>query len=100
MYGAVSDVAPRQVVTPLAVVQTGFALATVGAATSKDAASAARLTAMVFFITYTIGAAGPFIAGTLLDFFDSWSLVFTVLGCAGLLQLLTIIPLRRDVHVD
>ena len=41
MYGAVSDVAPRQVVTPLAVVQTGFALATVGAATSRDAASAA-----------------------------------------------------------
>jgi len=30
MYGAVSDVAPRQVVTPPAVVQTGFACAAVG----------------------------------------------------------------------
>lgn len=67
---------------------------------SKDSASAARLTAMVFFITYTIAAAGPLIAGALLDFFDSWSLVFTVLGIAALLQLLTIIPLRRGVHVD
>jgi len=30
MYGAVSDVAPRQVVTPLAVVHTGDACAAVG----------------------------------------------------------------------
>jgi CP family cyanate transporter-like MFS transporter len=67
---------------------------------SKDSASAARLTAMVFFITYTIAAAGPLIAGALLDFFDSWSLVFTVLGVVALLQLLTVIPLRRGVHVD
>ncbi len=67
---------------------------------SKDAASAARLTAMAFFITYTIGAAGPIIAGALLDFFDSWSLVFTILGIAALLQLLTVLPLRRGVHVD
>ena len=46
MYGAVSVVAPRHVVTPLAVVQTGFALATVGAATSRDAASAAPATSV------------------------------------------------------
>jgi hypothetical protein len=46
MYGAVSDVAPRQVVTPLAVVQTGFALATVGAATSRDVASAVPATSV------------------------------------------------------
>lgn len=67
---------------------------------SKDSASAARLTAMVFFVTYTIAATGPLIAGALLDFFDSWSLVFTILGVAALLQLLTIVPLRRGVHVD
>ena len=46
MYGAVSDVAPRQVVTPLAVVQTGLALATVGAATNSDAASAVPATSV------------------------------------------------------
>jgi CP family cyanate transporter-like MFS transporter len=67
---------------------------------SKNAESAARLTAMAFFITYTIAAAGPLIAGALLDFFDSWSLVFSVLGTAALLQLLTVVPLRRGVHVD
>ena len=67
---------------------------------SKDSASAARLTAMVFFITYTIAAAGPLIAGALLDFFDSWPMVFTILGVAALLQLLTVVPLRRGVNVD
>ncbi len=79
----------------------GFAM-TVGLLSeySKDAASAVRLTAMVFFITYTIAAAGPIIAGALLDFFDSWSLVFTILGIAALLQLLTVLPLRRGIHVD
>ncbi len=79
----------------------GFAM-TVGLLSeySKDAASAVRLTAMVFFITYTIGAAGPLIAGVLLDFFDSWSLVFTILGITALLQLLTVLPLRRGVYVD
>ena len=96
------DFAPWLVLLVFGFVLSGSFAMTLGLLSeySKNAASAARLTAMVFFITYTIGAAGPFIAGTLLDFFDSWSLVFTVLGCAGLLQLLTIIPLRRDVHVD
>jgi len=32
--------------------------------------------------------------------FDSWPLVFTVLGVAALLQLLTVLPLRRNVYVD
>ena len=79
----------------------GFAM-TVGLLSeySRSAESAARLTAMAFFITYTIAAAGPLIAGALLDFFDSWSLVFSVLGTAALLQLLTVVPLRRGVHVD
>jgi CP family cyanate transporter-like MFS transporter len=79
----------------------GFAM-TVGLLSeySRDHTSAARLTAMVFFFAYTSAAAGPLVAGALLDFFDSWSLVFTVLGVAALLQLLTVIPLRRGVHVD
>ena len=67
---------------------------------SKDAARAARLTAMVFFLAYTVAAAGPLIAGALLDFFGSWSLVFTILGVTALVQLLTVLPLRRGVHVD
>jgi CP family cyanate transporter-like MFS transporter len=79
----------------------GFAM-TVGLLSeySKDSASAARLTAMVFFITYTVGAVGPLFSGALYDSFDSWSLVFTVLAVTALLQLLTVIPLRRGVHVN
>jgi len=67
---------------------------------SKDSASAARLSAMTFFITYTVAAAGPLIAGVLLDYFDSWSMVFTILAGIAVLQLLTVLPLRRNVHVD
>ena len=67
---------------------------------SKDSASAARLSAMTFFITYTVAAAGPLIAGVLLDYFDSWSMVFTILAGVSVLQLLTVLPLRRNVHVD
>jgi CP family cyanate transporter-like MFS transporter len=67
---------------------------------SKDSASAARLSAMTFFITYTVAAAGPLIAGVLLDYFDSWSMVFTILAGISVLQLLTVLPLRRNVHVD
>ena len=67
---------------------------------SKDSASAARLAAMTFFITYTVAAAGPLVAGVLLDYFDSWPLVFTILAGVAALQLLTVLPLRRNVHVD
>lgn len=96
------DFAPALVLLIFGFVLSGGFAMTLGLLSeySKDSASAARLTAMVFFITFTIGAAGPLVAGALLDFFDSWSLVFTVLGVAALLQLLTVIPLRRGVHVD
>ncbi len=67
---------------------------------SKDSASAARLAAMTFFITYTVAAAGPLVAGVLLDYCDSWPLVFTILAGVAALQLLTVLPLRRNVHVD
>jgi len=55
---------------------------------------------MTFFITYTVAAAGPLVAGVLLDYFDSWPLVFTILAGVAALQLLTVLPLRRNVHVD
>jgi CP family cyanate transporter-like MFS transporter len=96
------DLAPGLVLLIFGFVLSGSFAMTLGLLSeySKDSASAARLTAMVFFITYTIAAAGPLIAGTLLDFFDSWSLVFTFLGGAALLQLLTVIPLRRGEYVN
>jgi CP family cyanate transporter-like MFS transporter len=96
------DLAPGLVLLIFGFVLSGSFAMTLGLLSeySRDSASAARLTAMVFFITYTIAAAGPLIAGTLLDFFDSWSLVFTFLGGAALLQLLTVIPLRRGEYVN
>lgn len=66
---------------------------------SKDAPSAARLTAMVFFITYCIGALGPFLAGLMLDQFQSWSILFTLLAAIALLQLIAVPPLRRNIFV-
>jgi cyanate permease len=66
---------------------------------SKDAPSAARLTAMAFFITYCIGALGPFLAGLLLDQFQSWSILFTILAVIALLQLIVVPPLRRNLSV-
>jgi MFS transporter, CP family, cyanate transporter len=66
---------------------------------SRDAPSAARLTAMVFFITYCIGALGPFLAGLMLDQFQSWSILFTILASIALLQLIAVPPLRRNIFV-
>jgi len=66
---------------------------------SKDAPSAARLTAMVFFITYCIGALGPFLAGLMLDQFQSWSILFSILAAIAMLQLVTVPPLRRNIFV-
>lgn len=67
---------------------------------SQDAPSAARLTAMGFFITYTVAALGPYLSGLLLDAFDSWQLVFSALAVIALSQLLFVAPLKRGVKVD
>lgn len=66
---------------------------------SQDAPSAARLTAMGFFITYTVAALGPYLSGLLLDAFDSWQLVFSALAVIALSQLLFVAPLKRGVKV-
>ncbi len=66
---------------------------------SVDAPSAARLTAMAFFITYTIGAFGPFFSGVLLDVFNSWSVVFTVLAVILITQVAFVPPLKRNVTI-
>ncbi|MBK9741119.1 MAG: MFS transporter [Actinobacteria bacterium] len=64
-----------------------------------DAHGSARLTAMAFFGTYLLAAVGPFTAGVLMDTFDSWQLVYTLLAVVLLAQLVTIPALRRGVHV-
>jgi len=67
---------------------------------ASDAASSARLTAMAFSVTYTIAATGPFIAGVLMDTFDSWSLVFAILAGITVFQLATLPLLKQGMRVD
>jgi len=67
---------------------------------SLDAPAAARLTAMAFFVTYTVAAFGPFIAGAVMDSADSWTLVFGLLAGVAALQGIATLFLRRDVTVD
>lgn len=67
---------------------------------SVDAASSARLTAMAFFVTYTVAAFGPFVAGAIMDAADSWPLVFSLLAGVALLQGLAALRLRKNVTVD
>lgn len=67
---------------------------------SVDAPASARLTAMAFFMTYTVAAFGPFAAGAIMDIADSWSLVFTLLAVVAILQGVATTQLRRDITVE
>lgn len=67
---------------------------------SHDSPSAARLTAMTFFITYTVAAFGPFFSGVLLDVFNSWQMVFSALAVIALAQMLFVVPLRHGATVN
>ena len=66
---------------------------------ADDAAGAARLTAMVFFVVYTIAAIGPVAIGGLLDALDSWPVAFGLLAVLAGAQALTVVPLRRGITV-
>lgn len=66
---------------------------------ANDAAGAARLTAMVFFVVYTIAAVGPVMIGVLLEALDSWPVAYTLLAVLAAAQALTVAPLRRGVTV-
>ena len=67
---------------------------------ASDGASAARLTAMAFSVTYTVAAFGPFAAGLVMDTVQSWTLVFLLLAVVTLLQLLTVPFLKRRITID
>ncbi len=64
-----------------------------------DAAGAARLTAMAFFVSYALAALGPLLTGVILQVWDSWPLVFEFLAAVGLSQLLTVLPLKRGLLI-
>lgn len=67
---------------------------------APDAAGSARLTAMAFFVTYTVAAFGPFAAGALMDAANSWPLVFSILAAVSLLQGVAALRLRRDTTIS
>lgn len=67
---------------------------------SRDAPSAARLSAMALFITYTTAALGPFVAGALMDSFDSWALIYSILAIVMLAHLPAIYRLRANIHIE
>lgn len=64
-----------------------------------DAAGAARLTAMAFFVTFTVAAFGPALAGLLMQNVDSWPVVFTAIAAVALAQVLAVPALRTRVTV-
>lgn len=66
---------------------------------ARDGDASARLTAMAFSVTYLTASVGPLIAGALLDLFNSWSLIFTLLAVVCAAQLATVPALRRGVHI-
>lgn len=65
----------------------------------NDSAGSARLTAMVFFVTYVVAAVGPLLIGALVAATDSWPLIYSVLAVLCLGQAAFVIPLRRDVRI-
>lgn len=66
---------------------------------SSDAAAAARLTAMAFFVTYCLAAFSPTIAGYLMDSIQDWSTVYFMLAFVAILQLPTIMLLRKKALI-
>lgn len=65
----------------------------------SDAAGSARLTAMVFFVTYVLAALGPLLIGALIAATDSWPLIYSVLAILCLAQAAFVVPLRRNVRI-
>ncbi|MDA3022560.1 MAG: MFS transporter, partial [Actinomycetota bacterium] len=66
---------------------------------AENAAGAARLTAMAFFVSYVLAALGPLLTGVLLQVWDSWPLVYGFLAVVSLGQALTTLPLKRGLVV-
>lgn len=62
-------------------------------------AASARLTAMAFTMTYLLAAAGPALAGVLLDLTGSWIAVYVILAAVALTQIPPMIPLRKGTII-
>lgn len=76
-----------------------IAMAMLSEYTSGGAASA-RLTAMAFSVTFLVAALGPLATGALLQWTDSWPVVYSVLAFICLAQIPAIVALRRNLVVN
>ena len=66
---------------------------------AENAAGAARLTAMAFFVSYSLAALGPLLTGVLLQVWDSWPLVYGFLAVVSLGQVIAALPLKRGLVI-
>ncbi len=66
----------------------------------NDAAASARLTAMAFTVTFLLAAAGPALAGLLLDLTQSWTAVYVILAVIAVTQIPPMIPLRKGTLIN
>lgn len=64
-----------------------------------DIPASARLTAMVFFVTYTVAATGPIVSGFLFELTQSWTSSFLILAISLAAQVIFVAPLRRGVVI-
>ena len=66
---------------------------------AETAAGAARLTAMAFFVSFSLAALGPLLTGVLLQVWDSWPLVYGFLAVVSLGQVIAALPLKRGLVI-
>lgn len=67
---------------------------------TQDGPGAARLTAVVFTITYLFAAIGPIVCGAIVQATGSWVLLFLVLAAVQLTQALPVPWLRKGAQVQ
>lgn len=67
---------------------------------SHDQPSAARLTAVVFTITYLFAAIGPVVCGAIVETTGSWQVLFVVLSVVCLTQVIPVPWMRRGALVQ
>lgn len=66
---------------------------------TQDGPAAARLTAVVFTVTYLFAAIGPIVCGAIVQVTGSWELLFVVLSVVLLTQAIPVPWLRRGAKV-
>lgn len=67
---------------------------------ATDARQSTELTAMAFFVTYSVAALGPLVAGIIMDVIDSWSVIYLLLAAVTLSKLITVPLLKTGQSIN